>query len=233
MKKGFTLIELMITIAIIGILAKVAIVGYTSYVQRSNRAIAIHVLGQSAAKLEQYYSQNGRYLTSSDAWPTGVIESSVKGNGGVTYTLAYAPSTPNSSFRQTFSIIATPVGSVQSTDSSGKICINNLGAITENAADNCGISTLVRPSFCTGGGGYPPCSGVCQDGGPFSACSGNCDRVKICGNPVTVGCSGNCQDSVIEGPCSGNCDRVILYVPQSMTTPCSGNCHNITIIRTN
>ena len=59
--KGFTLIELMITIAIIGILAAIAYPSYTVYVAESARAEAHTSLLRASNLQEQYYLDNRGY----------------------------------------------------------------------------------------------------------------------------------------------------------------------------
>lgn len=67
MKNGFTLIELMITVAIIGVLSAVAIPSYQDYVARSQVSEAI-VLGSGAKPLvAEYYANNGEYPLNSNA----------------------------------------------------------------------------------------------------------------------------------------------------------------------
>ena len=61
--QGFTLIEMMITVAIIAILAAVAYPSYTEYVKRSNRSEGQALLSDTAAAQERYYSQNNVYIT--------------------------------------------------------------------------------------------------------------------------------------------------------------------------
>ena len=65
---GFTLVELMIAVAIVGILAGVAIPSYLSYIQRSNRAEAQGALVTFANAMEQWRLHNGSYC---DAGGTG------------------------------------------------------------------------------------------------------------------------------------------------------------------
>ena len=50
--RGFTLIELMIVVAIIGVLAAIAYPSYTGYVQRANRADMMSEMQQIASKIE-------------------------------------------------------------------------------------------------------------------------------------------------------------------------------------
>lgn len=56
--RGFTLIEVMITVAIVAILAAIAIPSYSEYVQRARISDAVSTLSDMRVKMEQYFQDN-------------------------------------------------------------------------------------------------------------------------------------------------------------------------------
>ena len=63
-KKGFTLIELMIVVAIIGILAAIAIPNFLNYQCKSKQSEAKQSLGTLAKNEEAYFAEHDTYTTS-------------------------------------------------------------------------------------------------------------------------------------------------------------------------
>lgn len=67
---GFTLIELMITVAIVAILASVALPSYNEYITRSKFAEATSELAARRVRMEQFFQDNRTYLASATTVPT-------------------------------------------------------------------------------------------------------------------------------------------------------------------
>jgi type IV pilus assembly protein PilE len=66
-QEGFTLIEILVVVAIIGILSAIALPAYTDYVLRSKLTEPMSQLASMRVKLEQYYQDNRNYGTTAAA----------------------------------------------------------------------------------------------------------------------------------------------------------------------
>ncbi|KXS31909.1 MAG: putative Tfp pilus assembly protein, major pilin PilA [Candidatus Gallionella acididurans] len=81
-QKGFTLIELMVTVAVVSILASIALPAYNSYVLRSKLAEAYANLGNFRVQMEQFYQDNRNY---------GSTACGVDSSGNVVVAIPAAP----------------------------------------------------------------------------------------------------------------------------------------------
>ena len=103
---GFTLVELMITVAIIAILAAIAYPSYTSFVRRSNRTDATRVAMADAQALQRCYSQNFSYSNSATTPCSMTAGTTTSPSGYYSIVIAIpAAGVPAPSY----SIIATPL----------------------------------------------------------------------------------------------------------------------------
>ena len=99
--RGFTLLELMIVCAVVGILAAIAYPSYVSYIQKTNRAEGKGALLAAAIQMERYLTERNTYATAT-LGAGGVYPTTTEHN---TYTLSL-PSVAAS----TYTLRATPVG---------------------------------------------------------------------------------------------------------------------------
>lgn len=115
-QRGFSLIELMIAVAIIAIIALVAIPGYQESLLKSRRADGQIALSMMAQRLERCYTQFGRY----DATQCE-IESPQPSPDGF-YTIAISARTANS-----WSLEATPQGPQEKDLRCASLQLNHMG----------------------------------------------------------------------------------------------------------
>jgi type IV pilus assembly protein PilE len=128
---GFSLVELLVVLVIMGVLSAVALPGYTRYVQRGHRTEVMAALLESQHFMERYYSANGQYLSPANAVP--LLPQRLQGipsQGTVRYQLSVREATLNS-----YVVQAVPEGSM-----AGDVC----GSLTINQAGLRGVLNSTR-----------------------------------------------------------------------------------------
>jgi type IV pilus assembly protein PilE len=153
-KGGFTLIELMITVAIIAIIAAVALPNYTDYITRSKFSEAQGHLSDLRVKMEQYYMDNRRYSTNAGGGTCG-IGAAPTPSGAKYFTYTCASSNANAAGDQRFTITATGVSSQGLGGIAFTVNESNTRATTvagdmatKGYASNAGCWITKKPSQC-------------------------------------------------------------------------------------
>ena len=125
-ESGFTLIELMITVAIVGILSAIAYPSYQQYLLRANRADAKAILMESAQFMERYFTTNNTYVGAT-------VLSAVAPKGASVSSKKYDISFTDDPTASAYTLQAEPAGS-QDNDTCGTLTLSSTGAQTPTTA---------------------------------------------------------------------------------------------------
>ncbi|MEN2425509.1 type IV pilin protein [Chromobacterium vaccinii] len=119
--EGFSLIELVITLAVLALLVSIALPSYRNFMMQSNRTAAKTALQDLASRQESYFSTNNNYASqlATLGYASGTVY--VPGNGNNLYILSITSATTS-----TYVLNAVPQGS-QAQDSCQTYQLDNLG----------------------------------------------------------------------------------------------------------
>ena len=134
LNNGFTLIELMIAVAIVGILSSIALPAYTQYIARAKRAEARAEILKAEGWLERYYTENTRYsdaVASTTNTTFSGLFGAVPKTGAANYNITLSVSSSS------YTVTLTRTGSMAS-DTCGNYTKTNTGTLTASGTgSNC------------------------------------------------------------------------------------------------
>ncbi len=123
---GFSLIEVMIVLVIIGVLLLVAVPGYQESMRKSHRADGMRDLMELVSRQERFYAQNSRYSGDIEAASGLNFGSTISTEGHYTLSVEACEDFDDDDFSTCYVLLATPRGE-QTKDACGTLTVNSKG----------------------------------------------------------------------------------------------------------
>jgi type IV pilus assembly protein PilE len=156
-QNGFTLIELMIVVAVVGVLARIAYPSYQDSVIKSKRANAKAALLELSVWMERYYTVNGCYTSGGCAAGNTTLPPDLTANPQISPFKLQAPKTGTPNYilsvavtPSTFTLTATPQANTP--DKCGALTLDNTGV--KSLASAGAITVTGSGATATAGGSY-------------------------------------------------------------------------------
>lgn len=140
-QKGFTLIELMIVVAIIGILAAIALPAYQDYTKRSHVSEGLSLAGAAKLAVTEYYADKGDWPADNEAAGLAKVATDINGNAvdSVAVANGVITITYNEKVTDGATIVMTPAINSD---------VAKAGSITWDCNTNSTVDKKYRPATC-------------------------------------------------------------------------------------
>ena len=137
--RGFTLVELVVVLAIVGVLLAIAVPSYQEYVRRATRTEAENLLMRAASEQEKFFTTFNRYSGSISGARTGDpatsgLNMTASSKDGATDNAYYDIAVALSDANLGYTLTATPQGD-QTKDSCGSLALDHRGNRTAAKPD--------------------------------------------------------------------------------------------------
>lgn len=147
MRNGFTLLELLIVVAVIGILSAIALPSYRDYITRSKITEATSNLADTRVKLEQFFQDNRTYA---GACVAGTVAPLPSGSNAQYFTYTCPTLTATASTVQADGVVAQGMGGFQYTinQANAKATVVTAAALAAGWTGNAGCWVTKKGGVC-------------------------------------------------------------------------------------
>ena len=215
-KRGFTIVELLVVIVVIGILAAISIVSYNVVRDNAKSQSISSDLSTTATNLSKYKSENGGYPSSASAFNTSIEKSNTSGQTSYTYTY-------NASEKSYCLVAAGTKSSFYVTSGNSKVTEGSSCPVTLTITSPSDIDTNPNTNITITGTAAPGNKIIASQCGSLTAGFQPGTRCYAASTTsVTVPASGNWTLQVYMVDFIGTGQTILGANPQTTNANCSG-----------